>query len=1778
MSMEFASKNRNLRQKMSSLKFRMIKQSRRFCAVLICISLTLGGFPSAFFQAFATEDNDEYVYELDLMDIYDAIVTAVDEATTLDKELKFSGDYAESYDELFDPDGTLYELKDLKVEKDRNRDKNLALRVFVRIEGDINLDEEYEIAGSEPLIFLLTNKTDEEVNAVIQVDDYETEAISILPADSVINSISEDITEAEVVSEESLNGNSRTGNATGAVETDNKTEVNIEIDDVENSDEDVADIDGSADSDDNAADSDDDAADLNDDVANSVNEDIEDSDARIQNKGNIAEDKKDTTNDNNSSHNQKNVERTDKKDIEKQNKTDSDKKDNSKEDSDNKAEDNGEKNNASDKAAAENKEASVSEHKMSRVKAALNDDDAKTEADVASASDASPSNVDKLINGTVYDSVLLDNKGTVAFITTLENIGLDLIKLSSLSLTWEGKDYTVTVYFSRSSSIPEDVELEVTEYLSDTDEYIECYEEAAELYEWGESSDGTRKVTRNATGIDFHLLNISLISSEGEMDESLFTRGRDIVVTITYPDQDEEVEYTITSFSQNQAENKETESAYEEGVQSITFETHELGDFGIALLRAADINTYEALVATIEDAIGDTELALQADMKATDTHIIVPEDANIILDLNGFVLMADDSNPDALFTIPSGATLTIKDSQQSKVIKDNGEVVTVTGAGQLAETTKDTDGTVTLTYYVTESEVTDYSCGYTQETRYEYTVTSAGMITTSGNHALFNVKGGTLNINSGFFYGSEPETGDVVNSRAIDADNGADVNLRGGYICGFYEGYSSGHSEDFDGGAVRVSGSGTILGIYDDVVLADNKAATGGAVDVANGAVLNMTGGVISGNEAQEDTYTYETQTDYGGGGIHVYEATANISGGYITNNVSDCSGYFDGGGGILVWGSTLNLSGGYITGNKAASSGGGIRTAYGGWNKAAAGTVNITGGYICANYAVSAEGGGVCIDNGGYCSIVAEESIYINNNETGTDVHWGGGGLFCANGATTYMEDIIVTENSAGGFGGGVAGCSTGRIAIAEGAGAAIYANAAEGMNLSGSGSEKNEDHTYGSENEIFMRYGYQDYFCALESQVSGTLLGGGSANWSGSADGVVVSNVGAGEILHATNIMGLTAKPSDDDIVSAQNNAKVYFTGNSSNTHGGGMLSNGYLVIGTVIKYEMGDALELDADKFLINSANGEQLDIGEYKFTITVTDGLGAEVSKGTVQEDGNILFDRRLSFDSAGTFTFTIKEDASENVSVLVDTSIYMLVVTVSEREGEITLEDQIADVDYIWYYITNYTLYKDDEEILTNQIEEPSIDSVVHLTIPSPAFTNYITDKISITVVKEWNDDDDAHDSITATLYQNGTVYATDENPDIGSVILSDDSNWTYTWHDLPIDDGNGNLYFYEVKETVPDGYVYSTEITNSSSEENISYWVPLSETDAKNLETGAQYLIVYGNVALGQRPGQEDNQFGTEDPIRIAVNQSGLTLGNSNYTSYIEDSEVQTHSGNNIIWMAVSDSKGQLIKNYNLNSWLLVQGTEGAYLKGTNAAAYASDFKFSGENNNYYLMGSNGYYVTEEYRYIVYQNGRFDSSMSATDAAIVYVKLTPVTTSTTVTIINTKVEDAKFILNIAKEDAGDSNIMLEGAKFQLLKEGEEEQTDEILSFIPSETTAGLYEYSDSQTSESTTELVTAGTYGRLSITGLPVGNYILRETEAPTGYICADDIHVEMGSNNDGSTTIYLTVKDEREALALPKTGGLGTYPFRVVGLLMLANTLYLLYIAIKRKRRRQKA
>ena len=180
---------RRAEKKPSGLANWLRREGRRCCAVALCVSMIVGNAANL---AFAAEESisGSFLFRLDRASLYDALQEAVMEGDIVDKEFEFKGEAAEEYDLLLNEmEGHGGELYELKPEIAHN-EGNLGLRIFARLDGEIPLGDEeetveYEITGSEEFVFLLTNRSHKEYQAVIQVDDKRSEVITVVPGSSL---------------------------------------------------------------------------------------------------------------------------------------------------------------------------------------------------------------------------------------------------------------------------------------------------------------------------------------------------------------------------------------------------------------------------------------------------------------------------------------------------------------------------------------------------------------------------------------------------------------------------------------------------------------------------------------------------------------------------------------------------------------------------------------------------------------------------------------------------------------------------------------------------------------------------------------------------------------------------------------------------------------------------------------------------------------------------------------------------------------------------------------------------------------------------------------------------------------------------------------------------------------------------------------------------------------------------------------------------------------------------------------------------------------------------------------------------------------------------------------------------------------------------------------------------------------------------------------------------------------------------------------------------------
>lgn len=757
---------------------------------------------------------------------------------------------------------------------------------------------------------------------------------------------------------------------------------------------------------------------------------------------------------------------------------------------------------------------------------------------------------------------------------------------------------------------------------------------------------------------------------------------------------------------ESQAEDNE---AVDDGTVSVAEEAAENEEAATAIANGGELR--DKLQGVGENQAVSFELANDIDYPGEIK--LEKSGSNITLDLSGHkITHSGDNSNKPLFNITNNAALTVKDSNQGsdqKQTSDGGN------NGRVASMDYDTSSGIPtkLTYYVTES--TPNGTG-TTETLYRHEVSINGAIvgTAAGSTMrLINVyAGGTFNLDSGVI--TQQYNCNVGN--LIYAENGSTVNMSGGYVCGA--------SSSGAGAGIKVSndkGKASTLKLTGGVI-AGNSAPSGGGV-YAGGSTVTITGGVISGNSTLPSGAGF-------GGGIMAEGGSVTVSGGYITNNkyANFCGqdGYGDHGGAGLAArnGTHVTISGGQITGNYSEEAGGGVYVTDVDRNdqtsRQGMAWLNITGGIIASNVSNRSEGAGIRVGQMVDAMINGTEDskVYITNNHCMSRFDWGGGGIFVQGNSNQgkeytagrlFIYNSYISANEAGGYGGGVAVCPTGKTLVTNTEGTAIFGNSSakdqqdakadynseensgnEGTpHLSAGGYEglehkKNQDADAYNAKE-FRENGHADFFLAAEDHktpiaaVIGKMLGGGDAKYKGSKELTQAITIPANGGVQVYKSIGLSSgvTAQDEAAINAQKVATTFITGNYSWDHGGGIMSNGDLYMGAPEDTYVYPSLKLKATKKL----KGRDLKKEEFSFTVyrknsdnplagtTFNRNVCTEVGTAKNDASGNITFDLGEQFATGGTgneITYYLVEDAGDDPDITCDSSVYEIVVRTQDK--------------------------------------------------------------------------------------------------------------------------------------------------------------------------------------------------------------------------------------------------------------------------------------------------------------------------------------------------------------------------------------------------------------------------------------------------------------------------------------------------------------------------------
>lgn len=526
------------------------------------------------------------------------------------------------------------------------------------------------------------------------------------------------------------------------------------------------------------------------------------------------------------------------------------------------------------------------------------------------------------------------------------------------------------------------------------------------------------------------------------------------------------------------------------------------------------------------------------------------------------------------------------------------------------------------------------------------------------------------------------------------------------------------------GGAIHISSNGVVN--MKSGLIEDNDATWGGGVFVHSGwqgnATFNMSGGIIQNNRAMHDTRNQHRES---GGGICTWSGggddIVNISGNAMIRNNKSA----ERGGGISIGtqGATngsefLNMTGGTVTGNEAGAAGGGIfvQANY----KKQKNVANISGGSITNNKMTGGGTGNKSFGGGG---------IYVNGvGETQTAF---------ANGELN-LKNAIISDNTAKLEGGGYASCPVSKTRLYLKNSVAIYKN----------------NGSAGRDMYILAGQWGGLHDGSPEYTITNTMLGGVPYLWK-YENGREVPLSDLEGVLDGRNENSLKLHTDAVGNDNTKKLAKVFITGNSSITRGGGIGSNGTVNMGEKELTELDITKKWEDDN---GESRPDKIQIKLYRST------------EGSQSESVYMGYDE-ISQDADGNWKLTFKNLPKY------DDNGKAYIYTIKEVE--------------VLGYSVNISGNQDDGYTITNT-KNP--------------------EKTGIGVRKIWNDSNDKNnvrpDSIEIKLLANGKYTGK-------SIVLSADNDWRGSFEELDITK-DGEKISYTISES--NIHNYTSKITGNSDE------------------------------------------------------------------------------------------------------------------------------------------------------------------------------------------------------------------------------------------------------------------------------------------------------------------------------------------------------------------------
>lgn len=866
----------------------------------------------------------------------------------------------------------------------------------------------------------------------------------------------------------------------------------------------------------------------------------------------------------------------------------------------------------------------------------------------------------------------------------------------------------------------------------------------------------------------------------------------------------------------------------------------------------------------------------------------------------------------------------------------------------------------------------------------------------------------------------------------------------------------------------------------------------------------------------------------------------------------------------------------------------------------------------ICGNQSTEQEGGGVALTyNSGAIGLFYSGEIYENYHGT-KQRQWGGGGIFGSEGTyTMFPNGASIYENVSEGLGGGFTGCSTGKLIIGDNMWIADN-TAKAGIDHFTVDSEKPIDHDYNDKYGGLKNHtgaAGDDIFGADLTVISGQFSNGEKAKWSGNIDGNKVSDLNNGYIT-ANQYLTVQSQNKQNDNLKTKD-LKIYK--NHSNTHGGGVLINGFFSSTEDEEQYLPDKVLINTNKSLVKQNNpSESVAMTDGQFQFEIVDQYGNQVGYALSDSNGNVLFPDGLAVEKEGTYQFSLKEIIGDQSNISYDKSEFVITIQSSQESWKdywkpkinpVTLlvePNQFVHVIVYKTTITSVTVEKRNDPSWQSNSNcsvnlQPSEGDQKSLSIgnnSSAAFINLKRTQIKIGIKKEWEGGNFGHqtDSVSVKVgryiitKQNGETIKTEDKDFNLEFVLNNDNDWSASTQEvLPTENDAGNPFEYFVKETsstnplFSPGTIKTTISTNTSGPidptptepQYMDIWTQFTGTLEPQKNTGQEvaFITANGNVMKAKQNGDYSVESTQIQPSNFNTTQGqiiGYTAEDIDRTCIFttgEYSQKGVFKANTPItedvFLGYYGGKMQLRsgKDINLDSHHMY------ILNGDLMVNPGSDFvKLKYSNGDFTVNGSTSVRV--------YKKSRVQISTGGQQTIQPGVDVTQ-----TFTITNSK--NPVYGFNILKKSDLD-NSPLANAEFTITN-----SKGEVLKFTEdtekSEEQGNpdikIYKY-DPQ--GSVTNLV-SGTDGCINIRGLLEGEYTVEETKFPTGFYKSENQDaswtVKLDSQTSQTLKVY-TVLNTPYMYELPETGSAGIKIYTATGtiLLLTGTSLY----RYKRRRRRK--